>query len=76
MFATSLETHIVTETYAFFLHIPPVLANCRQSYVGFFVFFNVQIGLVICRFTVHVGVPLEVFERSRLSVYTIKSQAK
>lgn len=27
------DTHIVTETYAF-LHIPPVLANCRQSLWG------------------------------------------
>lgn len=35
MFAILLGTHIVTETYAF-LHIPPVLANCRQSNVGKF----------------------------------------
>lgn len=73
--------HIVRDTYCdwnlcIFLHIPPVLANCRQSYVFFFVFFYVQIGLVICRFTVHVGVPLEVFERSRLSVLYNKITSK
>lgn len=33
MFVILLETHIMTETYAF-LHIPSVLANCRQSMWG------------------------------------------
>lgn len=33
MFVILLETHIMTETYAF-LHTPSVLANCRQSMWG------------------------------------------
>lgn len=63
-----------------FLHIPPVLANCRQSYVGKFrslwweELLNVQIRCIICRVTVHVGVAFEVFEPSCLPLYTINHE--
>lgn len=56
--ATLLQTHIVTETFFFFfLHMLPVLANCRQSMWGKFRSHWLKSVCKLnkkCQFTVHV----------------------
>lgn len=80
MFVTSLETHIMTETYAF-LHIPPVLANCRQSMWGNSGVFSKK-SCLMCRLDAYFVGSLSMLVlllkclNSLLTVYKMKSQVK
>ena len=80
MFVTSLETHIMTETYAF-LHTPPVLANCRQSMWGNSGVFSKK-SCLMCRldayFVGSLSMLVLLFKclNSLLTVYKMKSQVK